>query len=172
VGVQDGWRFCPRCAGSLAPSDEGALACAACGSSYYAHSMPTANAIVVDEVGRVLLGRRAREPEQGKWDVLGGFVHEGEHPEVALRRELREETGLEVEPERFLGTWIDDYGAGEGAVSTLNLAWTARVLGGTMAAADDVAELRWFAEDELPAEDECAFHCVHAMLSAWRQQQA
>jgi 8-oxo-dGTP diphosphatase len=171
VGVQDGWRLCPRCGGALSAVDDGALGCATCGSRYYAHSMPTANAIVVD-AGRVLLGRRAREPEQGKWDVLGGFVHEGEEPEAALRRELREETGLDVEAERFLGIWLDVYGEGEGAVSTLNLVWTARVTGGDMAPADDVAELRWFAPDELPAEDECAFACVWEMLSAWRQQQA
>jgi hypothetical protein len=41
-----------------------------------------------------------------------------------------------------------------------------------MAPADDVAELRWFAPDELPPPEECAFDCVQAMLSAWRQQQA
>jgi ADP-ribose pyrophosphatase YjhB (NUDIX family) len=171
VGVHDGWRLCPRCGGALAGADDGALACPDCGSTYYAHSMPTANAIVLDDAGRVLLGRRAREPEQGKWDVLGGFVHEGEEPEVALRRELREETGLDVEAGRFLGAWLDRYGEGEGAVSTLNLVWATRILGGELAPADDVAELRWFAVDELPPEEECAFDCVHAMLSAWRQQQ-
>jgi ADP-ribose pyrophosphatase YjhB (NUDIX family) len=133
--------------------------------------MPTANAIVVDAAGHVLLGRRAREPEQGKWDVLGGFVDEGEEPEAALRRELREETGLDVEPERFLGVWLDVYGEGDGAVSTLNLVWTARVAGGEMSPADDVAELAWFAPTELPPPEECAFDCVHAMLSAWRRQQ-
>jgi ADP-ribose pyrophosphatase YjhB (NUDIX family) len=133
--------------------------------------MPTANAIVVDEAGRVLLGRRAREPEQGKWDVLGGFVNEGEPPVEALVRELAEESGLAVEADAFLGAWVDRYGDGEGAVSTLNLVWTARVKGGTMVAADDVAELRWFAVEDLPSPEECAFDCVHAMLSAWRQQQ-
>jgi ADP-ribose pyrophosphatase YjhB (NUDIX family) len=117
------------------------------------------------------MGRRAHDPEQGKWDVLGGFVHEDEEPEAALRRELKEETGLEVEADAFLGAWLDRYGGGEGAVSTLNLVWTAHATGGTMAAADDVSELRWFAVDELPPAEECAFDCVHAMLSAWRQQQ-
>ena len=44
------------------------------------------------------------------WDVPGGFLEEGEHPLDGLRRELREETGLEVEPVRFVGVWMDVYG--------------------------------------------------------------
>jgi ADP-ribose pyrophosphatase YjhB (NUDIX family) len=172
MGIQDGWKRCPRCGEQLAPVDDGALGCESCGARYYAHSAPTANALVEDGSGRVLLGRRGRPPDKGTWDIPGGFVHEAEHPEDALRRELREETGLDVEPVSFLGVWMDVYGAGEGAAATLNLVWTARVTGGDMAAADDVAELRWFAADELPAAEECAFDCVHRILSAWRQQQA
>lgn len=173
MALQDGWTRCPRCTGELTrAADDKALVCAACGSRYYAHSNPTANAIVTDAAGRVLLGRRARPPDEGKWDVLGGFVDEGEHPEEALRRELREEAGVEVEPERFLGAFMDWYGSGEGTVSTLNLLWSARLVSGDPVAADDVAELRWFAPDALPGPEECAFDCVHPMLSAWRQQQA
>ena len=171
MGVQDGWRLCPRCGGELTRADD-ALVCAACGSRYYANSAPTASLLPVDDEGRVLLGRRAGEPDKGKWDALGGFLEEGEDPLDGLRRELREETGLEVEPGAYLGTWIDVYGEGEGAQATLNLVWTGRVVGGEMAPADDVAELRWFAADELPPPEECAFRCVAQMLSAWRQQQA
>ena len=97
----------------------------------------------------MLLARRAVEPELGKWDLPGGFLEEGEEPLAGLRRELREETGLEVEPLSFLGAWVDTYGDGEGAIATLNLYWLARAAGEPHAA-DDVAELRWFAADELP----------------------
>ena len=141
--------------------------CAACGYTAYAHSQPTACAIVVDERGRLLLARRAGEPEQGKWDLPGGFLGEGEPPLDALSRELREETGLEIEPLDFLGAWIDRYGEGEGAPFTLNLYWTARIVGGDMRAADDVSELRWFSRDDLPPVQEIAFH-IADVISAWR----
>ena len=119
----------------------------------------------------MLLARRGNEPDKGKWDLPGGFLEEGEHPLVALRRELFEETGLQVEPLDFLGIWMDWYELDEDRQSTLNLYWTARVLGGEPQAADDVSELGWFELDELPSREETAFH-IADVLETWRQQHA
>jgi NAD+ diphosphatase len=168
MGEHDGWRTCPRCASGLERVD-GGLRCPACGSHYYANSAPTASALIEDDQGRLLLGRRAVEPFLGRWDTIGGFLHEGEDPLDGLRREVREETGLEIEPTAFLGTWMDRYGAGEAAVFTLNLFWIARVTGGILAAADDVGELAWFEPDRLPAAGELAFTEIADVLTAWRE---
>ena len=165
MGVLSEWRHCPRCAADIAP-ESGRVVCPTCGFTAYAHSQPTSCALVVDGTGQLLLSRRAGEPERGKWDLPGGFLEEGEHPLDALRRELREETSLEVEPLDFVGVWMDRYGEGD-APATLNLYWTARVLTGEPRAADDVSELRWFAPDELPSAEELAFH-VADVIAAWR----
>jgi ADP-ribose pyrophosphatase YjhB (NUDIX family) len=162
------WSFCPRCGARIGVAD-GRARCEACGFVAYASSAPTASALIVDDAGRILLARRAFEPDQGKWDLPGGFLEEGEHPLDGLRRELREETGLDVEPRRFLGIWMDVYG--EAGTSTLNLYWLAHAEGEPRAA-DDVAELRWFAPDELPSGHELAFRVNSRVLDAWRQQQA
>jgi len=168
MGELDGWRLCPRCGAEL-DGDAARLACDTCGFIVYASSKPTAGALCVDN-GRVLLVRRAHPPFEGFWDIPGGFLDEGEGPLDGLRRELREETGLEVEPERFLGIWMDRYGGDSTAEATLNLYWTARVVGGDAAPADDVSELRWFNRDELPAPDELAFENVPLVLAAWRDE--
>jgi ADP-ribose pyrophosphatase YjhB (NUDIX family) len=118
------------------------------------------SAFVVDDQGRVLLGRRAHEPDAGRWDLLGGFVEEGEHPLDALRRELLEETALEVEAGEFAGSYVDTYGEGERATGVLNLVWEARIVAGDPKPADDVAELAWFALDELPPAEDLAFRWV------------
>ena len=59
--------------------------------------------LALDAEGRVLLGRRAFEPHLGRWDLPGGFLDEEEHPRDCVRRELREEAGVEIEPLELLG---------------------------------------------------------------------
>jgi NADH pyrophosphatase NudC (nudix superfamily) len=117
VGVLHGWRSCPRCRSELG-GDEKRVECPGCGFVAYANPAPTATAVIEDGEGRVLLGRRALEPDKDRWDLPGGFVDEGEHPLEALRRELREEAALEIEPDEFLGVWMDRYGYDAASVST------------------------------------------------------
>jgi 8-oxo-dGTP diphosphatase len=159
------------CASEIEIEDGVGAECSACGFRAWASSKPTACAVVVDDEGRVLLARRAGAVYHGYWDLPGGFLEEGEHPLAALRRELREETGLDVEPDEFLGIWMDRYGDDENAHATLNLYWTAGVLSGEPQAADDVSELAWFRPDELPPAEAIAFH-VADVLRVWREQHA
>ena len=134
----------------------------------YANPHATASAVVQDDAGRILLGRRAGEPEAGKWDLPGGFLEEGEHPLDALLRELREETGVEIEPLELVAIELDVYGDGPEAPSTLTLYWTARPLSGDPEPADDVSELRWFGPEELPGDGELAFRANARVLARFR----
>jgi ADP-ribose pyrophosphatase YjhB (NUDIX family) len=173
VAELDSWKHCPRCGADLQPLDGGAsVHCEACGFRHYASSKPTASGLVLDGRGRILLARRAVEPDHGKWDLPGGFLDEGEDPRDALTRELREETSLQVEPTQFFDVVVDRYGDGDDAQYTLNLYWTCRVLDGEPTPADDVAELRWFGADELPPPDELAFRNNAEVLSRWRDEDA
>jgi ADP-ribose pyrophosphatase YjhB (NUDIX family) len=160
------WRLCPRCAAELEHA-EVSVTCPGCGFSAYANPAPTASALLVDRSGRILLSRRADAPKAGLWDLPGGFFDEGESPGEALRRELREETGVEVEPGAFVGGFPDRYGAD--GPWTINFYWEARVADGQPEpqAADDVAELRWFPRDALPPRGEFAFPNTLAVLEAW-----
>ena len=161
VGILDGWRFCPRCGGPLTPVD-GGVRCAE-GHEHWANSVPGSQALV-ERDGCVLLGRRGNEPGLGLWDIPGGFVGEDEHPLDALHRELREETGLEIEPTELIGIWMQPY-AGR---TVLCLTWLARITGGVERAGDDLVELRWFGPNELPAPHELAFETFVEILSLWR----
>jgi ADP-ribose pyrophosphatase YjhB (NUDIX family) len=163
-----GWTSCPRCRHALEPGEK-SLRCPNCGLSIYANPAPTASALVLDDEGRVLLARRANDPGTGLWDLLGGFVEEGEEPLAALQRELEEETALRIEPLEYLGGYPDRYG--DDGICTLNLYWTARVTGGELELEDDeLSEVAWFAPDDLPGPDEFAFASTVQALSDWKSR--
>lgn len=172
MAILHGWRLCPRCGTELDLALTPArVFCPECGFIAYANPKPTVCALIVNEAGRLLLARRAVEPFAGYWDLPGGFIEESEHPLDALRRELLEETGLEIEPGAFHGVWMDSYGDAADAESILNLYWEARMLSGTMKPADDVSELRWFRHDDLPPREQLAFTTLADALAAWRIKQ-
>jgi ADP-ribose pyrophosphatase YjhB (NUDIX family) len=146
-------RFCSACGAEL-PSGP-PVTCRNCGTAHYRNPWPCANGIVVKD-GRVLLGRRAHAPWRGLWGSPGGFCEHGEHPADTVVREVREETGLEVEVEDYLGTWVDVYAddPGDPEAGVINVAYyTASLASDAPESLDpaEVSELGWFAPDELPA---------------------
>lgn len=144
------FRFCSNCGEVLAPGKPfEAQKCRACGVWHYHNSKPCAGALVVHG-GRVLLARRGVEPFKGSWDVPGGFLEAGEHPETGATRELLEETGLEIRVGGLLGIYMDRYG--EDGDRTMNFYYVAEVVRGTLKVMDDVAELEWIGMEELPTE--------------------
>jgi ADP-ribose pyrophosphatase YjhB (NUDIX family) len=166
VGILRSWRHCPRCSAELEHRSS-RVECPRCGFVHYANAVPAVAALVRDDDGRLLLARRAVEPDAGLWDTPGGFLEEGEGPEEGLRRELREEASLEIEVERFVGTYLDRYGDGEEAPWVLNLVWDARIVGGEPVPSDDVSELRWFEREGLPPAGELAFGWLPKLLEDW-----
>jgi ADP-ribose pyrophosphatase YjhB (NUDIX family) len=161
------YRFCPKCGAALiAQLMEGQerLVCERCRFVLYVNPRPTACAVVVDG-DQVMLVRRAVAPRRGCWDLPGGFLERGEHPAEGLKRELREETGLEIELLEALGFFLDAYQ--EPGETTLNLYYIARVTSGQPTPGSDVAEIRWFPRDALPPAEEIAFPNNRAALAAW-----
>jgi ADP-ribose pyrophosphatase YjhB (NUDIX family) len=163
--------FCMRCGAALreqrTPGDEDRRwVCGnpACGRVFYRNAKPCAGALV-ERDGAVLLVRRAIEPFRGAWDIPGGYLYAWEHPVEGARRELREETGLEIEVMRLLGIFIDRYGSNDS--NTFNVYYRARPVGGTLQPADDAAEARWFRPGELPGDLAFPGH-IPEVLRAWQ----
>lgn len=141
--------------------------CSYCGTWHYHNSKPCAAALVVEN-GKVLLARRGIEPYKGCWDVPGGFLEAGEHPEDGVRRELLEEAGLEIRLQGLLGVYVDRYG--QDGVWLLNFYYIAETVGGIERAMDDVETLEWFEIGELP--EKFAFEHQNQVMRDFRQQMA
>ena len=99
--------------------------------------------------GRILLVERGKEPLKGWWSLPGGLVETGELLEDALHREVREETGLEVEilglVEVFERIMRDASGAPEYHFVLVD--YLCRPTGGICCAADDASRVEWFGLD-------------------------
>lgn len=105
-------------------------------------------AIIVSE-GRVLLVQRATEPALGRWSIPGGLIEVGEMLTEAVVREVREETGLEVEPVELVELLDRIHRDGDRIRYHYVIAdYLCRVTGGTLKAASDAAAARWIERAE------------------------
>ncbi len=144
--------FCPSCAGRLEDAGDEGFRCPSCARRWYRNSAPAAGAAIVKD-GKALVTQRGIEPEKGRFDIPGGFLGAGEHPVDALKRELREELGIEVDVdvEDCISMVAHPYGREGDPV--LALGFLARWVDGQPRAADDVADFRWVDLDELEKLD-------------------
>jgi ADP-ribose pyrophosphatase YjhB (NUDIX family) len=108
-------------------------------------------ALIFDEQERVLLVERGKEPLQGWWSLPGGVLEAGETIHAAIRRETLEETGLVVEPVRFVTVFerIMPDAAGRTEYHYVLVDYICRVLGGELCPADDCADARWVSRSDL-----------------------
>ena len=106
---------------------------------------------LIFEGGKLLLVERAKEPLKGYWSLPGGIVETGEKLEDATRREVREETGLEVEPAAMFELFERIMPDAEGLVEYhyVLIDYLCRVVGGSLGAASDVSGVAWVAEQNL-----------------------
>ena len=153
-------RFCPRCGAALRLKgrDDGRRWCGACEFVHYLDPKLAVVALVEDDAGRLLYIQRNHEPQLGAWAWPSGFVDAGEDVREAARREVREETGLEVELGELHGVWS---GGGDPVVL---LVWRARPIGGRLQAGPEADAAAWRAPADVPS----AFPHDDDILRAWR----
>lgn len=122
--------------------------CPHCGQVVFLDPKLAVTAVILrrrEERIDVLLGRRAAHTRNpGGWSFPAGFVNRGERVEEALCREVREETGLTVEPGQLLGVWS------EGGDATVLLAWYVAAWSGRAVAHDDLTRVEWHDVEQPP----------------------
>lgn len=108
-------------------------------------------AVVIRDGEEVLLVKRKYEPGKGLWSIPGGLVELGERLRDAVRREILEETGMEVEVEELLDV-IDNIVRDEDGRVRFHYVlvdFLAKPLEGSPRASGDAEEARWFKREEL-----------------------
>jgi len=143
VNDADEPRFCVACGGELqragAP-DASHWQCGACGRRTF-RNPAVGVAVVVLDGATILLGRRSRGPYVGKWCVPCGYVEWDEDIRDAARRELAEETGLEVELEGVVAVHSNFHDRNK---QTVGVWFRGRIIGGALQPGDDIDQLGFF----------------------------
>jgi 8-oxo-dGTP diphosphatase len=118
--------------------------CPHCGR--YNNRAVTMDAVIVNDKNQILLVKRGNEPFKGLWSNAGGYLDHDETTEEATTREVKEETGLDVESIKFLNVYTNPNRHPNQAIS---VAYVVKVTGEPKAA-DDAVEVKWFDLTNLP----------------------
>lgn len=145
------FRFCPCCGSpDFAINNGKSKRCKKCGFVYYFNPSASTVAVILNEKDELLVVRRAKEPAKGTLDLPGGFSDCHETSEQGVVREVKEETGLDVEDLEFLFSLPNIYPYCGFEVHTIDMFYLCRVKSTeTAAAADDAAEIMWMPWDEI-----------------------
>ena len=145
------FRFCPACGSSRwAEHNFKSKECRDCGFVYYANPSSATAAFIVNSRHELLAVRRAKEPAKGTLDLPGGFVDIGETMEEGMRREILEETGLEVGRVDYLFSTPNEYLYSGMVIHTLDADFLVHVADDAEPkAADDAADCLWIPVDEV-----------------------
>jgi NAD+ diphosphatase len=136
-------RFCAQCGTPTDISSAGwTRRCPNCRASHYPRSDPVTIMLVV-RGERALLGRNKRRPGR-RFSCLAGFMEPGETPEEAVRREVREESGIRVGRVKYLAAQPWPF------PSTLMMGFLAEGISEEITIdPEEIAEARWFERDEI-----------------------
>ena len=148
-------KFCPRCGSDVfEKADHHSFKCGDCDFHYYVNAAAAVAALIIDAENKLMLVKRGVEPDYGKLDLPGGFVDPGESMENALKRELKEELGLEVASFEYLISAPNEYVFSDFTVFTLDFAFKVipRSLK-NLRPMDDILSYKFYSEDELNYDD-------------------
>ena len=118
---------------------------------YPDYPLPAVSCVLFNKKGQVLMVRRANPPAQGKWSLPGGVVKTGEELEDALKREMLEESGLEVEvgPLLSVSSRIVRNRNGRIKYHFILLDYLCKWIGGLLKAGSDASEISWVNVDKI-----------------------
>ena len=145
------FKYCPKCGSNrFVENNFKSKRCEDCGFIYYFNSCSSTIALIINEESELLVATRAHEPVKGTLDLPGGFVDMNETGEEAVIREVKEETGLDVEDVKYLFSILNIYVYSGFEVHTIDLVYLCKVSDTrVLKAEDDVANLEFIRISDL-----------------------
>lgn len=150
-------KYCQHCGHFLQEEVIGlSWHCPNCGRHAYENPIMSVDAALFNEDGRILLGRRSRDPNSGKLNLPGGFLNPHETLEDGLRREIREE--LVIEPEaygelHYAGSRVETHDLEDNARQLVVVVFVATISHRDFVANEEVTEFVWKLPHEITPDE-------------------
>lgn len=149
MNLSKAYRYCPKCTGPLEPHARFHLRCSHCRLEFYFNPAPCAAAIIENDRGEILLVVRRQSPGRGRWALPGGFIDPGEDLDCSIRREIKEELGIEIKTNRIVGIYNDRYRYQNFLYPTIGIVVGARALSSLVSANEEVMDWHFFPKNEV-----------------------
>ena len=148
------FKYCPVCGSHhFNASTEKSKKCDSCGFEFFLNPGAANVAFILNNRGELLVELRKNEPAKGTYDLPGGFADVGETSEENIRREVEEETSLEVTSTKYLFSLPNKYRYSEIDIPTLDMFYLCEVTDTLkLKAADDAAECMWMKLEDIHTE--------------------
>lgn len=145
------FKYCPKCGSShFMPSNEKSKKCKDCGYVYYINPSAAVVAFIRNDKDELLVAVRGKEPAIGTFDLPGGFTDLNETVEDAVRREIKEETNLDVMSMRYMFSYPNKYLYSDLVVPTMDLFFDVKVADfSDLQSGDDVAQCEFISLKEI-----------------------
>ena len=135
--------------------------CLKCQTIHYENPKPTST-LICPHNETILLVKRGKSPGKGLWGLPGGFIERGETPEEGGRRELKEETNLAGDIERYIGN-CSHYNTMWGDILLLGFIMKVKDIN-PLYPGDDAQEAKFFS---IPAMPKLAFRCHEIFIKRY-----
>lgn len=154
----DSYKYCPLCKGDLVHK-KNVIECNKCAYRIFDNGEPSSDVLIENDKGELLMVTRKVDPYKGYLDFPGGFLIAGETLEEGLKREVKEELGINIKVEDYIADYIVEYEYKGLTYKVMTAFFKARLKGHKLRAGDDVSDFHFYSkEDILKSNNVCYPH--------------
>lgn len=145
------FKYCPRCGShEFKVTGSRSFRCSNCNFEFYINSAAAVAALIFNEEGKMLFSRRAIDPDKGMLDLPGGFVDPMESAEQAIKREIKEELGVDVISLKYFGSFPNEYKYSGLSIFTTDLTFLIKIDNwGEITPMDDISSVEFYYPEEV-----------------------
>lgn len=141
---------CFRCGNKLTKKRYNLYECPKCSYDHFINPYPTTSVIIINQKEELMLVKRKYPPRKGYWDLPGGFIDIKETGEEGVKREIKEELGIQLDKVFYIGSYPDKYFFQGFNMDTITLSFYSKISNQEIKVSDDITGFSFFNKNKIP----------------------